>query len=69
MIGFAVEERCRRCRMVLGALAVESGVTVLHSVSCRSRRCRGRRVVFEIRDGQARELTEREHAAILAETI
>ena len=65
MIGFACEERCPYCRMVLGTLSVEPTCTVLHSVSCRSNRCRGRLIVFRVRDGRAHALTEREQAAIL----
>ncbi len=66
MIGFAVQERCPYCRKELGMLAVPPGVTVLHHIRCSSRRCRNRPgLVFQIRDGRVRALTEKERAAMV----
>ena len=66
MIGFAVTERCPYCRKVLGTIAAAPPSTVLHSIYCASRRCRGRdKIVFEIRNGRARALTSEERAAMV----
>ncbi len=66
MIGFACLERCPYCRKELGTLAVPPGVTVLHHIRCSSRRCRSRPgLVFAIRDGRARALTEKERTAMV----
>lgn len=62
MIGYAAEERCPYCRMILGVVATEPGCRVLHSISCRSGSCRGRRIVFEVLDGHATELTNPDKA-------
>ena len=63
-----MEERCPYCRQVLDTIAVKPGVTVLHSRRCGSRQCRKAKrgaLLFQIKNGIARVLTNDERAAIV----